>query len=107
MKYPPQKCLAIDVDNTLVIDGKLTQTVVDFAISKRAEGFDVILWSARGRKHAEDQAMRFGIKSVFTAILSKPGYIIDDIGWSWIKFTKWIRGSEIQNVKQESTKASV
>jgi hypothetical protein len=24
-------------------------------------------------------------------VLSKPGYIIDDLGWSWIKYTKVIR----------------
>ena len=99
MRFPASKCVAIDVDNTLVINNKLTVSVVEFARLKKNEGFDVILWSAKGREHAEKQARRFHIEDCFTAIISKPGYIIDDLGWSWIKFTKWIRGAELRGSK--------
>lgn len=86
-KYPTTKCIAIDVDGTLVQDGKLSQAVANLAKTKKADGFEVILWSARGRRYAETVAAIAGIEDHFTAIVSKPGFIVDDLGWSWIKYT--------------------
>lgn len=87
-KHQPTKCIAIDVDGTLIINGRLNQRLVNLAAEKKADGFEVLLWSARGKTHAEKIAKRFGIEDNFSAIISKPGYIIDDLGWTWIKYTR-------------------
>ena len=91
-KHPPAKCLAIDVDGTL-IDSRmsLNAKVADLAKAKRGEGWDVILWSARGRRYAQAVAEKHGIEDVFTAIIGKPGFVVDDLGWQWIKYTRVIR----------------
>lgn len=90
-KYSPSNCLAIDVDGTLVTDGRLNQSVAKLAKDKKDQGMDVILWSARGRAYAEAVAKKHGLEDCFTFIVSKPGFIVDDLGWGWIKYTRVIR----------------
>ena len=89
-KHPPSKCIGIDVDGTLLIHGKLNKILADWIKDKHEEGFETVLWSARGRSHALNVARSFDIESYFDAIISKPGYIVDDLGWSWIKYTRVI-----------------
>jgi hydroxymethylpyrimidine pyrophosphatase-like HAD family hydrolase len=91
-KFPPSKCVAIDVDGTLLIDGKLNRRLASWAARKKANGYEVLLWSAQGRRHAKKVAQQFGITEHFTSIISKPGYIVDDLGWTWTKYTKVIKG---------------
>lgn len=90
-KHPFTKCVAIDVDNTLVINGELNTTVVDYAKERQAAGFEILLWSAGGRKHAEQMADKFGIRDLFSAIISKPGYIVDDMAWAWTRYTRVVK----------------
>ena len=87
---PPQRCIAIDVDGTLLIRGRLNQPLIEWVKQKKEEGFETILWSARGKDHAAKVANHFGIGDSFDSILSKPGYIVDDLGWKWIKYTRVI-----------------
>ena len=94
-KYPKTRSIFVDVDGTLISRGKLNQAIVDYCRRMRFEGFDVVLWSARGRAHAENAAMKYGL-DFFTAVLGKPGYIIDDIGWSWINNTKVLALEDIE-----------
>lgn len=90
-KFPPCKCIAIDVDGTLVKGGKLNSRLVKLAVEKKEEGFDVILWSARGREHAERAVAEFGLEGVFSAVIGKPGYLVDDLGWGWTKYTRVLK----------------
>ena len=90
-KHPPTKCVAIDVDGTLLINGKLNRRLASWAAMKKASGYEVILWSAQGKGHAETIAKRYRIEDNFSSIISKPGYIVDDLGWSWIKYTKVLK----------------
>ena len=90
-KYPPARCLAIDIDGTLICDGHVNKDLIELAKQKREEGFDVILWSARGRAYAERVARDLGIENVFSFIISKPGFIVDDLGWSWTRYTRVVR----------------
>jgi hydroxymethylpyrimidine pyrophosphatase-like HAD family hydrolase len=90
-KYAPTKSIGIDIDGTLLIGGELNKPLIEWAKTKRNKGFDVVLWSARGRKYAEKVADRHQISDVFTAIIGKPGYIVDDLGWQWIKYTKVVK----------------
>jgi hydroxymethylpyrimidine pyrophosphatase-like HAD family hydrolase len=92
VKHPPTKCVAIDVDGTLVINGRLNVKLSEWAKLRKQEGFEVILWSARGSQYATDQAAKHGVTDCFTVIISKPGFIVDDLGWSWVKYTKILTG---------------
>jgi len=95
-RLPKPKSIFVDIDGTLTSRGKLNSVVIEYCRRKKAEGFDIVLWSARGREYAEDIATRFGLTNFFTATIGKPGYIIDDIGWSWIKNTKHLILEEIE-----------
>jgi hydroxymethylpyrimidine pyrophosphatase-like HAD family hydrolase len=95
---PPARVIAIDVDGTLQIQGKPNTRLIEWCKERKAEGFFLMLWSARGQAHATKYAELFGIADVFDLICSKPGYIVDDQGWGWVKYTKVIRslGEEIE-----------
>ncbi len=95
-KHPRNKSIFIDIDGTLISRGVLNETIVTFCKRKKAEGFDIILWSARGREYAETVAAMCGITDLFTAIIGKPGYVVDDLGWNWIKYTKVLTLGDIE-----------
>lgn len=86
-KYPRQKVIAIDVDNTLLNKGKVNKKLVEWCIRRKEENFTIIIWSSRGERYAKRAAHLAGLTDIATHIISKPGYIVDDQGWSWIKFT--------------------
>tara|TARA_R110000824_G_scaffold162702_1_gene338404 strand:- start:1549 stop:1797 length:249 start_codon:yes stop_codon:yes gene_type:complete len=79
------------VDGTLIQDGRLNRRLAEWAKEKKAEGFEVILWTAQGVDHARRVADAHGIAENFTAIIGKPGFIVDDMGWRWVKYTKILR----------------
>ena len=91
MKYPPQKVIAVDVDGTLHNNGTPNAQVIAWCRAKKAEGFKLMLWSARGEAHAVRAAHHFGCFDVFDLICSKPGFILDDQGWGWIRYTHIVR----------------
>ena len=94
-KYAPPRTIAIDVDSTLYVGDWLDCGIVEFARRKHAEGFEIIVWSARGREYARQAAEYSGLAEICTAI-SKPGYIVDDQGWNWIRWTREIRIEDIR-----------
>lgn len=81
----PPKVIAVDVDGTL------NPRLIEWLRGQKTKGFKLMLWSSGGEEHAMDAAVRFGAVELFDLICSKPGYIIDDQGWGWIKYTKVIR----------------
>ena len=87
-KHPPPRVIAVDVDDTLMVRGRVNAPLVEWCRRKRAEGFALILWSSRGEAHARRAAELAGLEDCFAVILSKPGYIVDDQGWSWVKYTR-------------------
>ncbi len=90
-KYPPTKSIFTDVDGTLLTSlGKCNAPLVEWLKARRAEGYYMVLWSARGKQHAEEVAHRFGVAELFDAIVPKPGTIVDDLGWSWTRYTRAI-----------------
>lgn len=97
--YPPPRVVAVDVDGTLLINGQKNPAVVRWCERLKAEGYVLHLWSSRGRKYAESVAELFGVTHLFDVILSKPGYILDDMGWGWIKYTKVIHPSQLESEK--------
>ena len=90
-KYPPTKTLAVDVDGTLLRNGELFEPVVKKCREAKAAGYRLMLWSARGREYAHHVASVLGVLELFDDVVSKPGFIIDDLGWSWVKYTRVVR----------------
>ena len=89
--YPPPRVIAIDVDGTLQIGGEANARLIEWCRQRKADGFQLILWSARGEAHARRYAEAFAVADLFAVICSKPGYIVDDLGWGWIRHTRVIR----------------
>lgn len=93
-KFPENKVIAVDVDGTLLRRGRVNDSVVAWCVRKKAEGYSLMLWSARGEAHARQAAGLFGLTELFDHIISKPGALLDDKGWAWINFTRVIRSLE-------------
>ena len=87
-RFQPPQMIAVDVDGTLSLSGVPNTKLIEWLRERRDEGFTLTLWSARGEAHARNAAELFGVTDLFAAIISKPGYIVDDKGWSWIRFTQ-------------------
>ena len=99
-KYQKQKVIAVDVDNTLIIDNEPNQPLIEWIIKKKEEGYRLILWSARGEDNAIQAAMITGTTNIFDTIISKPGYIVDDDEWFWTILTEVI-SPDIKVVKRK------
>jgi hypothetical protein len=81
-KYPPPDVIYIDVDGTLLKSGRPDQTIVEWARKKYEEGFQIIVWSSRGAINAQRGVFLAGIGDIVSFALSKPGYVVDDKGWT-------------------------
>jgi predicted mannosyl-3-phosphoglycerate phosphatase (HAD superfamily) len=90
-KLPPTPCIAVDVDGTLIVNGVPNTRLVEWCAAQRQRGLEMILWSARGRAHALHVAQHIGCQHLFDAVVSKPGYLVDDKGWTWIQYTHVVR----------------
>ena len=91
-KYPMPKAVFVDVDGTLELRGmQLNTPLVSKLREMKGSGFELYLWSARGRAHAERVASKHGLTALFNAILPKPGVAVDDVGWRWCAFVKQMK----------------
>ena len=99
-EFEKPKVIAVDVDDTLVVDGVVNQPLIDWLRLKKEEGFVLILWSMAGRDYAVDMAKRCGCYSLFNSVIPKPGYIVDDDGWNWTQHTEVI-DPDLKVVKQK------
>jgi hydroxymethylpyrimidine pyrophosphatase-like HAD family hydrolase len=90
-KYPPPRVIAIDVDDTLFSRGQLNEPLVGWIKEKAAAGYEVFIWSSRGTAYARESAAKAGLSDIIAAALSKPGYIVDDQGWNWIRYTRVVQ----------------
>ncbi len=100
-KYKRQNTIAVDVDGTLQINGEPNHKLIAWLREQKADGFHLILWSSRGKDNATHFASLFGVADLFDVICSKPGYIVDDKGWTWARFTKIIRTFHRNNEEDE------
>ena len=88
MTYPERKTIYVDVDGTLLIKDRINIRLVAYIKRMKQSGYEVNIWSMRGKKYAEKWCIRAGLKYYITHCLGKPGMIIDDEGWSWTKNCK-------------------
>ena len=88
--FAPPRCIAIDVDDTLIRKGQPNYDMVSMIRDRVADGWDIIVWSMRGRVYAQSAAAVCGIADLVVCI-SKPGVIVDDKGLDWLRFSQVIR----------------
>ena len=94
MQYQKPKVIFVDVDGTLRTGQFINERTVDWCKSQKTAGFSLVLWSSRGEPYAKQTAAAIGITGLFDHIISKPGYILDDKGWTWTKYTQIARIGE-------------
>jgi len=82
--------IAVDVDGTLHVDGISNRRLIAWLEDQKAAGYSLMLWSMRGEEHARCMAIHCKADHLFDLICSKPGYVVDDMGWQWIKQTRVI-----------------
>lgn len=75
----------VDVDNTLIRNGKPYQPVIE-RIKEMWTTHDIYIWSAGGKRHAQDAVHDCGIEDMIVQCMSKPSYIIDDQVWKWTRY---------------------
>ncbi len=86
--------IAVDVDNTLIgAGGRPNDRLIEWLRDAKADGKDLILWSARGGDHARQHAERLGIADLFDVIIGKPEMSIDDDLWKWTRFSSHVHPS--------------
>lgn len=87
---PPPRCLAVDVDHTLIRQGRPDLGVVTLIRERAADGWDVVVWSMRGRHYAQNAANVCGIAALVVCV-GKPGVILDDQGLDWLRGAQVVR----------------
>ena len=93
-KYPRNKFIAVDVDSTLKLRSGANLRLISWLREKKANDYTLLLWSARGGDYAKAIAEQYNVTELFDHIHSKPGFIVDDQGWKWAKYTKVVRNFE-------------
>jgi predicted mannosyl-3-phosphoglycerate phosphatase (HAD superfamily) len=79
------RVIFVDVDGTLSLRGNPNAPLVKFLRRRKSEGFEIVLWSMRGARYAHEAAKAFGVLDLFDAIVSKPGFVVDDKGLEWLR----------------------
>lgn len=90
-KYSPLNVIAVDVDGTLIKNGRVVHSLVAWLWERRADGHRLMLWSSRGRDHALGAIELGGLHGLFDDVVAKPGYVVDDMGWDWTRYTHIVR----------------
>ena len=95
-----RKDVFIDVDGTLLLKDSrgwsvLNVVLVEWMRKAIDDGFTLYLWSARGGDYAREVAERYKVDHMFKAILPKPSYVVDDMGFMWTKYIEIINVADI------------
>jgi len=94
-EYAVPDVVYIDVDGTLIINDRINHDLVSWARQQSQEGKEIIVWSARGKSNAENAVDRCEIGDIVSHALSKPGYIVDDLGNQWTEYMNIIHVDHI------------
>lgn len=89
--------IAIDVDGTLLLPDGLNERLVAWCRYQKEQGKTLLLWSARGEAYARKIAERLDVSELFDLIIGKPETIVDDKGWSWIRYSRVERELSIES----------
>jgi len=104
--YAVPDVVYLDVDGTLLIDERVNHALVTWARRQHSEGKQIIVWSARGADNAERAVELCGIGDIVTHALSKPGYVVDDLGTRFTQYMEIIHVNEIDGRDRQAPKPS-
>jgi hypothetical protein len=93
--YPKPDVVYIDVDGTLIINDEVNHQLVAWARQKHAQGKQIIVWSARGEGNARRAVALCNISDIVSHALSKPGYVVDDLGAGFTRYMDVIHVSDL------------
>lgn len=107
--YPRPNVIYVDVDGTLLINGRANQPVVNWVFDRHHEGNQIIVWSARGAEAARQAVEICGIGDIVSHMLSKPGQVLDDLGNRFTQYMEIIHVNALDRSVQpnESKKAGL
>lgn len=101
--YPVPNVVYVDVDGTLLVDDQMNQPLIEWIWQRHYEGKQIIVWSARGAEAARLAVDQCEIGDIVSHTLSKPGFIVDDLGHRFTEYMKIIHVNEIDGKSREST----
>jgi len=87
---PPPRVIALDGDGTLHNEGRPNLALIEWCKKQKAAGFTLMPWSSRGEAYARQWSEALSIAGLFDLVCAKPGYVVDDQGWGWTRYTKVI-----------------
>lgn len=92
---PPSKwknrTICIDCDGVLVNGTTINQAVVDRAKELHDAGWEIVIWSARGRGYAFAIACAAGLTGVGYQAIGKPILMVDDRPQDFFRYCKVAR----------------
>jgi hydroxymethylpyrimidine pyrophosphatase-like HAD family hydrolase len=95
------RALYVDCDNTLLRSGRIVEPVAAAIREALRRGTDVVIWSARGREHAETVARMAGVFDCVICVC-KPDAIIDDVGWSWVRYARVLSAEDVAQLGERN-----
>ena len=100
LKYPSRRVLAVDVDGVLIDSyGRRNAEAADYARAMHADGWRIIVWSARGHEYAKDAAEDCGLSDLDRlTVCGKPAAVLDDQGWRWARWVPVITRQSVADV---------
>ncbi len=99
--YPKPDVVYIDVDGTLLVDDVVNHQLVSWARQRHHEGKQIIVWSARGADNARRAVELCKIDDIVSHALSKPGYVVDDLGHRFTQYMEVIHVNDIDGNYQK------
>jgi hydroxymethylpyrimidine pyrophosphatase-like HAD family hydrolase len=92
------KIIAVDIDGTLWHPRLgLNIALVTTLQAAKEQGYQLILWSARGTDYTRKFNAEHFADNFFDVVVGKPQFIADDRGWDWIRHTKPLKLAQIEH----------
>lgn len=107
MDYPKPDVVYIDVDGTLLTDNRVNHQLVAWARQQHHQGKQIIVWSARGADNARRAVELCDMGSIVSHALSKPGYVVDDLGHRFTQYMEIIQVNDIDGNHQTNKPCGV
>ncbi len=105
--YPKPDVVYIDVDGTLLTDNRVNHQLVAWARQQYNQGKQIIVWSARGADNARRAVELCDMGSIVSHALSKPGYVVDDLGHRFTQYMEIIQVNDIDGHHQTNKPCGV
>ena len=106
-EYAVPDVVYIDVDGTLIINDRVNKSLVRWSRKQAAAGKQIIVWSARGEENSKRAVEMCGISDIVSHALSKPGYVVDDLGNGWTQYMNIMHVNDIDRSNRQGKRPKV